>query len=58
VDGDGTGSFLSFGCRFSEGDRRPHIADGQLQRLRYPAASIKTDAEETSIPITAETQIK
>ena len=33
IDGDGTGSLLAFGCRFSEGDRRPHVVDGQLQRL-------------------------
>ena len=55
IDGDGTGSLLAFGCRFSEGDRRPHVVDGQLQRLWYPAAGVETDAKQTSIPIVIET---
>ncbi len=55
IDGDGTGSLLAFGGGLSEGDRRSHVVDGQLQRFRYPAASVETDAKQTSIPIVIET---
>jgi hypothetical protein len=54
IDGDRTGSLLTFGSGLPESDRRPHIVDGQLQCLRYPAAGMETDAKQTSIPIVIE----
>jgi hypothetical protein len=55
IDGDRTGSLLTFGGSLPESDRRSHIVDGQLQCLRYPAAGVETDAKQTSIPIVVET---
>jgi hypothetical protein len=58
IDGDGTGSFFSFGGGLPEGDRRSYIINGQRQRLRYPAAGVETDTEQTSIPIIVETLVE
>ena len=58
IDGDRAGPFFSFGGSFSEGDRRSYIINGQCQRLRYPAAGVETDAEQTSIPIIVETLVE